>query len=93
MKLEGDTKEKVAHRWGNRKAVTLEGEVKKAITTASAKRAVKKRPRGGARSPRYAEPPRANTPRPAEARIPPVAAGGILGNSLSKGASNCLREV
>lgn len=37
IKLEGDATEKVVRSWKNRKEVSLEGEVKKAITAAKAK--------------------------------------------------------
>lgn len=36
VRLEGEAAEKAVRRWGNRKTVTLEGEVKKAITAAAA---------------------------------------------------------
>lgn len=37
VKLEGEATEKVVRRWGNRKAVTLAGEVRKAIAAAADK--------------------------------------------------------
>lgn len=42
VKLEGEATEKAVSRWGNRKEVTLEGEIEKAISKAAAKKPTEK---------------------------------------------------